>query len=208
MESNLDKDIKKEENNDNKEDNKNIDNNENNKEIDNIEEKKNFENLDDNNNNINMNSGMNGGMLGGMLGGMFGGMNNANMNNSQGLHPMEMCMDPCSNPFLSPNEREYYNYCKDLSFIDKDNKITVKVNQKFAEKCSNNYTVPPQFWKDIPSVQSKSEGIEYIETRSFYPHPNYLMGGESVTLIVFKATKKGKFKINFPNYTVDVNVIE
>ena len=208
MESNLDKDIKKEENNDNKEDNKNIDNNENNKEIDNIEEKKNFENLDDNNNNINMNSGMNGGMLGGMLGGMFGGMNNVNMNNSQGRHPMEMCMDPCSNPFLSPNEREYYNYCKDLSFIDKDNKITVKVNQKFAEKCSNNYTVPPQFWKDIPSVQSKSEGIEYIETRSFYPHPDYLMGGESVTLIVFKATKKGKFKINFPNYTVDVNVIE
>ena len=208
MESNLDKDIKKEENNDNKEDNKNIDNNENNKEIDNIEEKKNFENLDDNNNNINMNSGMNGGMLGGMLGGMFGGMNNVNMNNSQGRHPMEMCMDPCSNPFLSPNEREYYNYCKDLSFIDKDNKITVKVNQKFAEKCSNNYTVPPQFWKDIPSVQSKSEGIEYIETRSFYPHPDYLMGGDSVTLIVFKATKKGKFKINFPNYTVDVNVIE
>ena len=208
MKSNLDKDIKKEENNDNKEDNKNIDNNENNKEIDNIEEKKNFENLDDNNNNINMNSGMNGGMLGGMLGGMFGGMNNINMNNSQGCHMMQMCMDPCSNPFLSPNEREYYNYCKDLSFIDKDNKITVKVNQKFAEKCSNNYTVPPQFWKDIPSVQSKSEGIEYIETRSFYPHPNYLMGGESVTLIVFKATKKGKFKINFPNYTVDVNVIE
>ena len=208
MESNLDKDIKKEENNDNKEENKNIDNNENNKEIDNIEEKKNFENLDDNNNNINMNSGMNGGMLGGMFGGMFGGMNNVNMNNSQGRHPMEMCMDPCSNPFLSPNEREYYNYCKDLSFIDKDNKITVKVNQKFAEKCSNNYTVPPQFWKDIPSVQSKSEGIEYIETRSFYPHPNYLMGGDSVTLIVFKATKKGKFKINFPNYTVDVNVIE
>ena len=208
MESNLDKDIKKEENNDNKEDNKNIDNNENNKEIDNIEEKKNFENLDDNNNNINMNSGMNGGMLGGMLGGMFGGMNNVNMNNSQGCHMMQMCMDPCSNPFLSPNEREYYNYCKDLSFIDKDNKITVKVNQKFAEKCSNNYTVPPEFWKDIPSVQSKSEGIEYIETRSFYPHPNYLMGGESVTLIVFKATKKGKFKINFPNYTVDVNVIE
>ena len=204
MESNLDKDIKKEENNDNKEDNKNIDNNENNKEIDNIEEKKNFENLDDNNNNINMNSGMNGGMLGGM----FGGMNNVNMNNSQGCHMMQMCMDPCSNPFLSPNEREYYNYCKDLSFIDKDNKITVKVNQKFAEKCSNNYTVPPQFWKDIPSVQSKSEGIEYIETRSFYPHPNYLMGGDSVTLIVFKATKKGKFKINFPNYTVDVNVIE
>ena len=207
MESNLDKDIKKEENNDNKEDNKNIDNNENNKEIDNIEEKKNFKNLDDNNNNINMNSGMNGGMLGGM----FGGMNNVNMNNSQGRHPMEMCMDrmdPCSNPFLSPNEREYYNYCKDLSFIDKDNKITVKVNQKFAEKCSNNYTVPPQFWKDIPSVQSKSEGIEYIETRSFYPHPNYLMGGDSVILIVFKATKKGKFKINFPKYTVDVNVIE
>ena len=211
MESNLDKDIKKEENNDNKEDNKNIDNNENNKGMDGVEEKKNFENLDDNNNNINMNSGMNGGMLGGMLGGMFGGMNNVNMNNSQGRHPMEMCMDrmdPCSNPFLSPNEREYYNYCKDLSFIDKDNKITVKVNQKFAEKCSNNYTVPPQFWKDIPSVQSKSEGIEYIETRSFYPHPNYLMGGDSVTLIVFKATKKGKFKINFPNYTVDVNVIE
>ena len=43
MESNLDKDIKKvslEENNENKEDNKNISNNENNKEIDNNEKKK------------------------------------------------------------------------------------------------------------------------------------------------------------------------
>ena len=54
----------------------------------------------------------------------------------------------------------------------------------------------------------QTKEIEYIDTRTFYPHPSYMMGGDSVTLMVFKATKKGKFKINFPNYTVDVNVIE
>ena len=34
---------------------------------------------------------------------------------------------------LSENEQKYYNFCKDLSFIH-ENQITVKVNQKFAEK--------------------------------------------------------------------------
>ena len=133
-------------------------------------------------------------------------MNYNNMNYSQN-HMMQGYLNPMSLGLLSPSQWEYYNFCKDISFIE-NNQITVKVNQKFAEKYSNNYTVPPQFWKEIPSVQSKNEGIEYIETRTFYPHPKGLMGGDSVILKVFKATKKGKFKINFPNYTVDVNVIE
>ena len=206
MESNFDKDIKKvslEENNDNKDDNKNISSNENNKEIDNNEKKKNenIENLDDKNNNININNNF-------MIGSHMAINYYNNMNYSPGAAMMQQgysnSMFQC---FLSENQQEYYNFCKDLSFIH-NNQITVKINQKFAEKFSNNYTVPPQFWKDIPSVQSKIEGIEYIDTRTFYPHPYGLMGGDSVTLMVFKATKKGKFKINFPNNTVDVNVIE
>ena len=143
------------------------------------------------------------------MGGMMGMNQMMGMNHMMGMNQMMRndWMPDYSNPIFSPNEWEYYNFCKDLSFIH-DNQVTVKVNQKFAEKFSNNYTVPPQFWKDIPSVQSKNEGIEYIDTRTFYPHPIGLMGGESVILMVFKATKKGKFKINFQNYTVDVNVIE
>ena len=148
------------------------------------------------------------------LGNNYDSMNNIMMRmNMQSDYYQNHTMQPmgCSSPmflqFLSENEQKYYNFCKDLSFIH-ENQITVKVNQKFAEKFGNNYTVPPQFWKDIPSVQSKSKEIEYIDTRTFYPHPSYMMGGDSVTLMVFKATKKGKFKINFPNYTVDVNVIE
>jgi len=201
MESNLDKDIKKvslEENNENKEDNKNISNNKNNKEIDNNEKKRKYWNLDDNNK-LNINNNF-------LFGTNMGGMNYNNMNYSQN-HMMQGYLNPMSLGLLSPSQWEYYNFCKDISFIE-NNQITVKVNQKFAEKYSNNYTVPPQFWKEIPSVQSKNEGIEYIETRTFYPHPYGLMGGDSVILKVFKATKKGKFKINFPNYTVDVNVIE
>ena len=221
MESNLDKDIKKvslEENNDNKEENKNISSNENNKEIDNKEKKsENIENLDDKNNNINKNNNF---MIGphmtiNSLGNNYDSMNNIMMRMNMQRdyyqnHPMMQPMggpNPMFSQYLSENEQKYYNFCKDLSFIH-ENQITVKVNQKFAEKFYNNYTVPPQFWKDIPSVQSKNEEIEYIDTRTFYPHPSYMMGGDSVTLMVFKATKKGKFKINFPNYTVDVNVIE
>lgn len=203
MESNLDKDIKKvslEENNDNKADNKNISGIENNKEIDNNGKKnENIENLDDKNNNINKNNNF-------MIWPMRMNMQSDYYQNHPMMQPMG-CSSPMFLQFLSENEQKYYNFCKDLSFIH-ENQITVKVNQKFAEKFGNNYTVPPQFWKDIPSVQSKSKEIEYIDTRTFYPHPSYMMGGDSVTLMVFKATKKGKFKINFPNYTVDVNVIE
>ena len=207
MESNLDKDIKKvslEENNDNKADNKNISGIGNNKEIDNNGKKnENIENLDDKNNNINKNNNF---MIGPHMTINSFGNNYYSMNNHPMMHQMGG-LSPMFSQYLSENEWKYYNFCKDLSFIH-ENQITVKVNQKFAEKFGNNYTVPPQFWKDIPSVQSKSKEIEYIDTRTFYPHPSYMMGGDSVTLMVFKATKKGKFKINFPNYTVDVNVIE
>ena len=92
-------------------------------------------------------------------------MNYNNMNYSQN-HIMQGYLNPMSLGLLSPSQWEYYNFCKDISFIE-NNQITVKVNQKFAEKYSNNYTVPPQFWKEIPSVQSKNYGIEYIETRTF-----------------------------------------
>ena len=143
---------------------------------------------------------------------LYPNMPNINMNYSLN-QPMGMFTkqpvysSPMAQALLSQEEREYYNFCRDLSFIY-HNQITVKVNQKFAERFENNYTVHPQFQKDIPSIQSKDEGIELIETRSFYPHPRGMMGGDTVTLVVFKATKKGKFKIKYPKYTVEVNVIE
>ena len=47
-------------------------------------------------------------------------------------------------------EKEYENFCKELIFI-KDNKVTVKVNQKFAEEARRNYTITPEYWRDYPT---------------------------------------------------------
>ena len=189
MDTNLEKDIKKEsleENNDHKKENKNISDNEinygkdsdGNKNIKN----ENFEILVDKNNDINNNNNF-----------MFKQSildvcyNNMNYSMNQQMNQMGMRMIPAG--FLSPGELEYYNFCRDLYFIH-NNQITVKVNQKFAERFENNYTIPPEFWKDIPSIQSKSEAIKLIETRTFYPHPIGLSGGDHVTLVVLKQQKR------------------
>ena len=146
---------------------------------------------------------------------LYPSMPNINYNNmNYSLNqPMGMFMKPpdysslIAQALLSQEEREYYNFCRDLSFIY-HNQITVKVNQKFAERFENNYTINPQFWKDIPSIQSKDEGIELIETRLFYPHPRGMMVGDTVTPAAPKATKKGKFKIKHQKHTAEANVIE
>jgi len=103
--------------------------------------------------------------------------------------------------------KEYKNFCKDLIFI-KDNKVTVKVNQKFAEEACRNFTIHPKYWSDYPTVKSKNDEIELIETQTFYPYPSGTCGGSNHRIFVFKANKKGKFKIKFSTHTVKVKVIE
>ena len=109
-------------------------------------------------------------------------------------------------PVRDPVE-EYENFCKDLIFI-KDNKVTVKVNQKFAEEACRNFTIHPKYWSDYPTVKSKNDEIELIETQTFYPYPSGTCGGSNHRIFVFKANKKGKFKIKFSTHTVKVKVIE
>ena len=80
---------------------------------------------------------------------------------------------------------QYTNYCKDLIFIE-DNKVTVEVNQKFARKFISNFTIAPKCWKDFPTIQSKDEEIELIETRTFYPYSRDVCGGCDHRIFVFK----------------------
>jgi len=107
-------------------------------------------------------------------------------------------------PVRDPVE-EYENFCKDLIFIE-DNKVTIKVNQKFAAEFCRNYTISPEFWSDFPKVESKDESIELIDTRTFYPYSLGTCGGDDHRIFVFKANKKGKFKIKFDTHTVKVKV--
>ena len=60
--------------------------------------------------------------------------------------------------------------------------------------------------KSYPKVESKSEEIELIDTRTFYPYPISTCGGDNHRIFVFKANKKGKFKIKFSTHTVKVKV--
>ena len=101
---------------------------------------------------------------------------------------------------------QYNNYCKVLIFIE-DNKVTVEVNQKFARKFISNFTIAPNCWKDFPTIQSKDEEIELIETRTFYPYSRDVCGGDDHRIFVFKANQKGNFKIKFSDCTMEVKVI-
>ena len=103
--------------------------------------------------------------------------------------------------------KECKNFCKDLIFI-KDNKVTVKVNQKFAEEACRNFTIHPKYWSDYPTVKSKNDEIELIDTQTFYPYPSGTCGGSNHRIFVFKANKKGKFKIKFSTHTVKVKVTD
>ena len=102
--------------------------------------------------------------------------------------------------------REYEEYCKELIFIE-DKDITVKKKQKFAKKFSNNYTIPPEFWSEGPKLKSTEKEIKLIEKESFYPYPSGYCGGDTVTIYVFQAMKKGEYKINFSSSTINVTVI-
>ena len=91
--------------------------------------------------------------------------------------------------------------------IVKNNEITVKVNQKFGVKFSSNYSLPPEFQVDIPSFEKADEGIKFIESTSYYDCPEGWTGGDTVEVNVFKATKKGNFKIKFGSREIKVHAI-
>ena len=103
--------------------------------------------------------------------------------------------------------REYKDFCKDLIFIEK-NKITVRVNQKFAREFRINFTIFSNIGKEFPTLDSKDDSIELIETKTCYPHYEGTTGGATHKIFVFKATKKGKFKIKFSDHTIKVRVTE
>ena len=103
--------------------------------------------------------------------------------------------------------REYKDFCKDLIFIEK-NKITVRVNQKFAREFIINFTIFSNIGKEFPTLDSKDDSIELIETKTCHPHYEDTTGGATHKIFVFKATKKGKFKIKFSDHTIKVRVTE
>jgi len=103
--------------------------------------------------------------------------------------------------------REYKDFCKDLIFIEK-NKITVRVNQKFAREFIINFTIFSNIGKEFPTLDSKDDSLELIETKTCYPHYEGTTGGATHKIFVFKATKKGKFKIKFSDHTIKVRVTE
>ena len=59
----------------------------------------------------------------------------------------------------------------------------------------------------MPSFEKADEGIKFIERRRFYPHPDGWTGGDTVEINVFKATKKGNFKIKFDICEIKVTAI-
>ena len=71
----------------------------------------------------------------------------------------------------------------------------MKKNQKFAYEASENYTVPPEFWTDMPNVEPTDIGIKKVDEKSFYPYEDGECGRSTVIIYVFKATKKGTFQL-------------
>ena len=101
--------------------------------------------------------------------------------------------------------KEYEEFCNRFKFIEKNN-ITVKVNEIFAQEFSINNSVHPKFQKKNQSIESKDKEIELIERRRFYTYSIRTFEDITHIIYVFKATKKGNFKINFTSETVNVNV--
>ena len=67
--------------------------------------------------------------------------------------------------------------------------------------------MPPKFQEHIPSFEKADERIKFIESKSFYPYPDDWTGGDTHCIYVFKATKKGNFKIEFSSHEIKVIAI-
>ena len=82
------------------------------------------------------------------------------------------------------------------------------MNQKFAREFIINFTIFSNIGKEFPTLDSKDDSIELIETKTCYPHYEGTTGGATHKIFVFKAIKKGKFKIKFSDHTIKVRVTE
>ena len=90
------------------------------------------------------------------------------------------------------SSEEYDAYCKKLKFIERG-EITVRENEYFAYQYCTNYSIMDMYRKKI-KMETLSKEIKYVEKASFYLGGSEC-GGSSNVLDIFKATKKGKFKI-------------
>ena len=102
--------------------------------------------------------------------------------------------------------RDYNSFKKKYKFCHGD-EITVKVKEKFAVEFTANFTLPPGCQEAMGTVENKSKEIELLIDREFYPYPEGTCGGDTHCIYVFRATKKGEFKIEFSSYTLNVKCI-
>ena len=99
----------------------------------------------------------------------------------------------------------YDNYHKNLTFIE-GNTINVKVKQKFAYQTCNNYTIPPEYWSKEPEPDQLPKEIEKVESKSLYPYEEGTCGGDTYTIYVYRATKKGTYKARICSKEINVIV--
>ena len=102
--------------------------------------------------------------------------------------------------------KEYEKFTKKLVLIE-DNEIKVKVNQKFGVEFTEPCGIDPNLKEEIPIYEEADKGIKFIERKSFYPYVEGTCGGSYHTIYVFKATKKGTFKIKFDKEEITVTAI-
>ena len=102
---------------------------------------------------------------------------------------------------------EYRNYRKNLIFIEGDT-INVNVKQKFAYETSDNYSINPRYCDQSSTSEPDKlpKEIEKIERRSFYPYELGYCGGNTYFIQVYKATKKGTYKMRIDSKEINVIV--
>ena len=87
-------------------------------------------------------------------------------------------------------------------------RLLLKWIKNFAREFRINFTIFSNIGKEFPTLDSKDDSIELIETKTCHPHYEDTIGGATHKIFVFKATKKGKFKIKFSDHTIKVRVTE
>ena len=110
---------------------------------------------------------------------------------------------------LKPGEayKYYEDYRKKLIFIEGDT-INVKVKQKFAYETSDNYSINPRYCDQSSTSEPDKlpKEIEKVERRRFYPYELGYCGGNTYFIQVYKATKKGTYKMRIDSKEINVIV--
>ena len=102
--------------------------------------------------------------------------------------------------------KEYNDYCSQFNFYT-DKIITVELNELFAVKGYLKTGCPPHARKKENKFVRTDEKIQFIEEKAFSLSKLYTYGGGRNIVFAFKAIKKGKSKIIFSNYIVDVTIV-